>query len=54
MDTNRYGGSKAMWVDVDREELLSFFGLVTMTDRKKLPRLEKYWSRTLIFVAILH
>ena len=24
--TNRYGGCKAMWVDVDREEVLSFLG----------------------------
>ena len=26
VETNRYGGYKAMWANVDREELLSFLG----------------------------
>ena len=34
-----------MWVDVDREELLSFFGLATMMGIKRLPKLENYWSK---------
>ena len=49
VETNRYGGCKAMWVDVDREELLSFFGLVTMMGIKRLPRLENYWSKDFNF-----
>ena len=49
VETNRYGGCKAMWVDVDREELLSFFGLITMMGIKRLPRLENYWSKDFNF-----
>ena len=49
VETHRYGGCKAMWVDVDREELLSFFGLVTMMGIKRLPRLENYWSKDFNF-----
>ena len=48
-ETNRYGGGKAMWADVDREELLSFFGLVTMMGIKRLPRLENYCSKDFNF-----
>ena len=49
METNRYSGCKAMWVDVDREELLSFFGLVTMMDTKRFLRLKNYWSKDFNF-----
>ena len=48
-ETNRYGGCKATWVDVDRVELLSIIGLVTMMGIKRLPRLESYWSNDFNF-----
>ena len=38
VETNRYVGCKAMWVDVNREKLLSFFELVNMMGIQRLPR----------------
>ena len=29
-ETNRYGRSKPNWLDIDRDELLTFFWLITM------------------------
>ena len=48
-ETNSYGRSKPNWLDIDRDELLTFFGLITMMDIKKLPRIENYWSASLNF-----
>ena len=41
-ETNSYGRSKPNWLDIDRDELLTFFGLITMMGIKKLPRIENY------------
>ena len=42
---NRYGRSKPNWLDIDRDELLTFLGLITMMGIKKLPRIENYWRQ---------
>ena len=47
VETNRYGGCKAIWVDERRA--LVIFGLVTMMGIKWLPRLENYWSKDFKF-----
>ena len=39
-ETNRCGRSKPNLLDIDRDELLTFFGLITMMGIKKLPRIE--------------
>ena len=43
-ETNSYGRSKPNWLDIDRDELLTLVGLITMMGIKKLPRIENYWS----------
>ena len=52
-ETNSYGRSKPNWLDIDRDELLTFFGLITMMGIKKLPRIENYWSASLNFCCEL-
>ena len=52
-ETNRYGRSKPNWLDIDRDELLTFLGLITMMGIKKLPRIENYWSASLNFCCEL-
>ena len=52
-ETNRYGRSKPNWLDIDRDELLTFFGLITMMGIKNLPRIENYWSASLNFCCEL-
>ena len=37
----------------DRDELLTFLGLITMMGIKKLPRIENYWSASLNFCCEL-
>ena len=48
-ETNRYGRGKSKWVDVSRDELLAFLGIVTLMGIKKLPRIRQYWSSSLNF-----
>ena len=50
-ETNSYGRSKPNWLD--RDELLTFFGLITMMGIKKLPRIENYRSASLNFCCEL-
>ena len=40
-------------MDIDRDELLTFLGLITMMGIKKLPRIENYWSASLNFCCEL-
>ena len=40
-------------MDIDRDELLTFLGLITMIGIKKLPRIENYWSASLNFCCEL-
>ena len=40
--TNRYGGCNAKRVNVDRETLVSLFGLVTLMIINRIPRLDNY------------
>ena len=35
-ETNRYGRCKPKWVDVNRDEILTFLGIVTLMGIKKL------------------
>ena len=35
-ETNRYGRSKPNWLDIDRDELLTFLALITMMGIKLL------------------
>ena len=46
-------GDKPNWLDIDRDELLTFLGLITMMGIKKLPRIENYWSASLNFCCEL-
>ena len=48
-ETNRYGRCKPKWVDVNRDEILTFLGIVTLMGIKKLPRIKHYWSSSLSF-----
>ena len=43
-ETNRYGGCNAKRVNVDRETLMSLFGLVTIMIINRTPRLDNYCS----------
>ena len=40
-ETNRYGRSKPNWLDIDRDELLTFLGLITMMGIKKVTKNRK-------------
>ena len=48
-ETNRYGRCKPKWVDVNRDEILTFLEIVTVMGIKKLPRIKHYWSSNLSF-----
>ena len=48
-ETNRYNRSNSNWLNIDRDELLKFLGLLIMMGIKKLPRIENYWSASLNF-----
>ena len=50
-ETNSYGRSKPNWLDIDRDELLTFWGLTTMMGIKKLPKIEITGVQALIFVV---
>ena len=52
-ETNRYGRCTPKWVDLNREELLTFLGLVTLMGIKRLPRIKNYWSSSLNFCCDL-
>ena len=52
-ETNSYGRSKPNWLDIDRDELLTLVGLITMMGINKLPRIENYWSASLNFCCEL-
>ena len=47
-ETNRYGlHHNSRWVEVHREELVTFFGIITMMGLQRLPRIKDYWSSRL-------
>lgn len=44
-ETNRYAkGKLSKWVDVSRDELYTFFGIVLIMGVHRLPRIDCYWS----------
>lgn len=49
VETNRYGRRLSDWVDVDKDEILTFLGLVTSMGLQKRPRIKGYWSSSLNF-----
>jgi len=49
-ETNRYGiHHSSNWVDVNREEVMTFLGIVILMGIKRLPRIRDYWSTSLNF-----
>ena len=52
-ETNRYGARSSKWVNVNREDIMTFLGLIVLMGIKRLPRISDYWSSDLNFCCNL-